>query len=256
MVKNEKSAQRGSFWDGHPADIRGHSCGYPGPKLRSGRSKSWKKNKHFGADIHDPKARTSTTLRDFQKLRSEKLWAEFSLSIWGVPLKKSALFFFGVSLFSNKARIGESFGIFCYAGSRLVVLPHPRGWLLWKAELLYLEGPARHLNASRQKKLTPHCLAAILYLQKPSPNLSLKMPPKLLLPHKRGHFLPFQNCPLVRVIARQLSGKNCLAAVLALRHLDASPGPLGSERERLCWRLNIPFQDLASEYVALIALPL
>ena len=52
--------------------------GYPGPKLRSGRPKSWK-NKHFGADIHDPKARTSMTLRDFQKLRSEKLWAEFSL---------------------------------------------------------------------------------------------------------------------------------------------------------------------------------
>ena len=54
-----------------------HSRGYPGQKLRSGRSKSWK-NKHFGADIHDSKARTSTTLRDFQKLRSEKLWAEFS----------------------------------------------------------------------------------------------------------------------------------------------------------------------------------
>ena len=32
----------------------------------------------FGADIHDPKARTSTTLREFQKLRPEKLWAEFS----------------------------------------------------------------------------------------------------------------------------------------------------------------------------------
>ena len=60
-----------------PRTSRGHSRGYPGPKLRSGRSKSWK-NKHLGADIHDPKARTSTTLRDFQKLRSEKLWAEFS----------------------------------------------------------------------------------------------------------------------------------------------------------------------------------
>ena len=36
-----------------------------------------KKNKHFGADIHDPKA-TSMTLREFQKLRSEKLWDEFS----------------------------------------------------------------------------------------------------------------------------------------------------------------------------------
>ena len=60
-----------------PQTSGGHSRGCPGPKLRSGRSKSWK-NKHFSADIHDPKARTSTTLRGFQKLRSEKLWAEFS----------------------------------------------------------------------------------------------------------------------------------------------------------------------------------
>ena len=60
-----------------PRTSGGHPRGYPGPKLRLGRSKSWK-NEHFGADIHDPKARTSTTLRGFQKLRSEKLWAEFS----------------------------------------------------------------------------------------------------------------------------------------------------------------------------------
>ena len=60
-----------------PRTSGGHSRGYPGPKFRSGRSKSWK-NKHLGADIHDPKPRTSTTLRDFQKLRAEKLWAEFS----------------------------------------------------------------------------------------------------------------------------------------------------------------------------------
>ena len=49
-----------------PRTSGGHSHGYPGPKLRSGRSKSWK-NKYLGADIHDPKARTSTTLTDFQK---------------------------------------------------------------------------------------------------------------------------------------------------------------------------------------------
>ena len=80
--QNEKSAQRGSFGTDILRTSRAHSRGYPGPKLRSGRSISWtKKNKHFGADIHDPKARTSTTLRGFQKLRSEKLWAEFSLPI-------------------------------------------------------------------------------------------------------------------------------------------------------------------------------
>ena len=37
-----------------------------------------KKNKRFGADIHDPKARTSTAPRDFQKLRSKTFQAEFS----------------------------------------------------------------------------------------------------------------------------------------------------------------------------------
>ena len=67
-----------------PRTSGGHSRGYPGPKLRSGGSKSWK-NKHLGTDIHDPKARTSRTLRDFQKLRSEKLWAEFSFpTFWKV----------------------------------------------------------------------------------------------------------------------------------------------------------------------------
>ena len=53
-----------------PRTSGGHLRGYPGPKLRSGRSKSWKTS-ISGADIHDPKARTSTTLRGFQKLRSE-----------------------------------------------------------------------------------------------------------------------------------------------------------------------------------------
>ena len=49
-----------------PRTSGGHSRGYPGPKVRSGRSTSWK-NKHFGADIHDRKARTSTTVRRFPK---------------------------------------------------------------------------------------------------------------------------------------------------------------------------------------------
>ena len=50
------------------------------------------------------------------------------------------------------------------------------------------------------------------------------MPPKLPLPHKRRFFSSFKIVPAVRVIARQLSGKNCLAS----RHQDASLGPLGS----------------------------
>ena len=31
-IKNEKSAQRGSFWDGHPADIRGSFVRISRPK--------------------------------------------------------------------------------------------------------------------------------------------------------------------------------------------------------------------------------
>ena len=75
--ENENSAQRVSFWDGYPADIRGSFARIFRPKT-SVRALKILENKHLGADIHDPKARTSTTLRDFRKLRSEKLWAEFS----------------------------------------------------------------------------------------------------------------------------------------------------------------------------------
>ena len=35
---------------------------------------------------------------------------------------------------------------------------------------------------------------------------------------------------MVRVIARQMSGKNCLAAIFASRHQDASLGPLGNQK--------------------------
>ena len=61
---------------GHPGVVR---ADIPAQNFGQG-PKSWK-NKHVGADIHAPKARTSTTLRDFQKLRSEKLWAEFPFPI-------------------------------------------------------------------------------------------------------------------------------------------------------------------------------
>ena len=90
----------------------------------------------------------------------------------------------------------------------------------------------RHLDVSRQK-LTPHCLATIFDSQLPSPKLSPKMPPKLSLAHKRGHFVLFQNIPAVRVIARQLRDKNCLAAIFVPRHQDVSSGPLGTGRIRV-----------------------
>ena len=89
--------------------------------------------------------------------------------------------------------------------------------LLTYLRIVIPEGPARHLDASRQK-LTPHCLAAIFDSQLPSLKLSLKMPPKLPLPHNGGHFLLFQNCPhgegnCAAIERQKLSrGNFCLAA--------------------------------------------
>ena len=76
---------RGSFWDGRPADIRGSFARISRPKT-SVRAVKILENKYFGADIHDPKARTSTILRDFQKLRSEKLWAGHFRSLVLAPI--------------------------------------------------------------------------------------------------------------------------------------------------------------------------
>ena len=70
FVKNEKSAQRVSFWDGHPADIRGSFARISRPKtsVRAlkilekqafGRGHPWPE----GADVHDPKGLPKTSVR-------------------------------------------------------------------------------------------------------------------------------------------------------------------------------------------------
>ena len=66
MFKSEISAQRG---EGYPADIRGSFARISRPKS-SVRALKILENKHLGADIHDPKARTSKTalLRPFNWL--------------------------------------------------------------------------------------------------------------------------------------------------------------------------------------------
>ena len=98
-------------------------------------------------------------------------------------------------------------------------------------------------DASRQK-LTPHCLAAIFDSQLPSPKLSLKMPPKLPLPHKRGFFLlsksppqervfsSFKITPAVSVIAGRLSGKSCRGN-LCLAALRCLSWPSGQQLEKV-----------------------
>ena len=66
-----------------------------------------------------------------------------------------------------------------------------------------------------------------LTLNYPRPNCLLKCLPNCLSPTREDIFSSFKIAHVVRVIARQLSGKHCLAAIFASRHQDASPGPLG-----------------------------
>ena len=81
------------------------------------------------------------------------------------------------------------------------VFPHggvpensPSAWMGRFPSLIHPEGPARHLDVSGQE-FSPHCLETIFDSQLPSPKSSPKMPPKLSLPHRRGHFFFFQNYP-------------------------------------------------------------
>ena len=63
-----KSKLWGRISGGRP---RGYPGGRPGAKASVKPSKSWK-NKHFGADVHDPKARTSMTPGGFKKTSVRK----------------------------------------------------------------------------------------------------------------------------------------------------------------------------------------
>ena len=66
-IKNEKAAQRVSFVAGYSADVHADiPADVWGAKTSVKPSKSWK-NKHFGADVHDPEARTSMTPEGFKK---------------------------------------------------------------------------------------------------------------------------------------------------------------------------------------------
>ena len=70
--QERKSSPKGKFWGrmsgGRP---RGYPGGRPGAKTSVKPSKSWK-NKHFGADVHEPKARTSMTPGGFKKTSVRK----------------------------------------------------------------------------------------------------------------------------------------------------------------------------------------
>ena len=76
--QERKSSPKSKFWGricrGRP---RGYPGGRPGAKTSVRLSKFWR-NKHFGADIHDPKARTSMTRGGVQNNFSQNnFWLNF-----------------------------------------------------------------------------------------------------------------------------------------------------------------------------------
>ena len=87
---------------------------------------------------------------------------------------------------------------------RDILMPHGKNWLP---------------TVSRQ----------FLTLNYPRQNCLLGCLPNCFSPTREDIFSSFKIAPVVRVISRQLSGKNCLAAIFASRHQDASPGPLGGK---------------------------
>ena len=77
-------------------------------------------------------------------------------------------------------------------------------------------------------KLTPHCLATIFDSQLPLPKLSPKMPPKLSLAHKKGHFFLFQNYPRGEGNCETIERQKLSHGKFAPRHQGVSFGPLGA----------------------------
>ena len=89
------------------------------------------------------------------------------------------------------------------------------------------QGALRDILMPRSKNWLPAVSRQFLTLNYPRPNCLLTCLPNYLSPTIEDIFSSFKIAPVARVIARQLSGKNCLAAIFASRHQDASPGPLG-----------------------------
>ena len=87
--------------------------------------------------------------------------------------------------------------------------------------------PLRDRLMSRGKNCLPTVSRQFLTRNYPHPNCLIKCPPNCLSPTREGFLSSFKINPAVRVIARQVRDKNCLAAIFAPRHQSVSQGPLG-----------------------------
>ena len=101
----------------------------------------------------------------------------------------------------------------------------------------------RGILMPRGKNGLPTVSRQFLTRNYPHPNCLLKCLPNCLSRTGEGFFSSFKIAPADRAIARQLSCKNCLAAIFASRHQDASPGPLGLQPP-LSVDPRHPFRDM------------
>ena len=85
----------------------------------------------------------------------------------------------------------------------------------------------RDILMPRGKNWLPPVSRQFLTLNYPRANCLLKCLPNCLSPTREDIFSSFKIAPVVRVIARQLSGKNCLAAILPLAASRCFSGPSG-----------------------------
>ena len=81
---------------------------------------------------------------------------------------------------------------------------------------------------SRGKNCLPTVSRQFLTRNYPRPNCLLKCLPNCLSPTREGFLSSIKSNPAVRVIARQMRDKTCLAAIFVPRHQSVSSGPLGS----------------------------
>ena len=107
------------------------------------------------------------------------------------------------------------------------MLEHPRGYFADKNPKK-TQRALRDRLMSRGKNCLPTVSSQFLTRNYPRPNCLLKCLPNCLSPTREGFLSSFKISPAVRVIARQVRDKNCLAAIFAPRHQSVSSGPLGS----------------------------
>ena len=93
---------------------------------------------------------------------------------------------------------------------------------IWRDTSIFAQRALRDRLMSRGKNCLPTVSRQFLTRNYPRPNCFPKCLPNCLSPTREGFLSSFKINPAVRVIARQVRDRNCLAAIFAPRHQDVS----------------------------------